>query len=90
VSANERVKTKNVVVQLILITYLKFYLQAVGSFAENFTWSLFIQRQLDYQKLLTVSGETINTTQYLNPTTPFLVGSFPVSRKFKYPFKIVK
>ena len=86
----KRPKRKNVAVELNLITHLKFDLQVGGSFAENFIWPLFIQQQLGYQKLLTVSEDTNNTTKYLYSTTPFLVGSFPVSRKFKYPFKIVK
>lgn len=73
-------------VELTLITHLEFDLQVVGSFAENFIWPLFIQQQLVYQKLLTVSGDTNNTTKYLYSTMPSMVGLFPVSRKFKYQF----
>ena len=90
VSTNEKVEMKNVAVELTLITHLKFDLQVEGSFAEKFIWRLFIQQQLGYQTLLTVSGDTNSTTKYLYSTTPSLVGSFHASRKFKYPFKIVK
>jgi len=53
-----------VVVELTLITHLKFDLHLVRLFAENFIWPLFIQEKLGYQKLLTVSDDTNNTTKY--------------------------